>query len=91
MFKQGSDVIDCLLNHVYQKSISELLSKFLNIQEHDYEGAIAQEISKKQAYAVQKLLDKLGPESSEEDNLNGSIIIGDMLEIKEFYHILSKK
>ena len=31
VFAPDSDVIDCLLYHVYQKSISELLNKFLSI------------------------------------------------------------
>jgi hypothetical protein len=31
VFGSDSDVIDWLIYHVYQKSISELLSKFLNI------------------------------------------------------------
>lgn len=31
VFSPYSDVLDCLLNHVYQKSIAELLNKFLVI------------------------------------------------------------
>jgi hypothetical protein len=31
VFQEGSDVIDCLLYHIYQKSISELLNKLFNI------------------------------------------------------------
>ena len=31
VFSEGSDIVDCILNHVYQKSISELVSKLLNI------------------------------------------------------------
>lgn len=31
VFSPESDVLDCLLYHVYQKSISEILNKFLNI------------------------------------------------------------
>lgn len=33
IFAPESDVIDSLLYHVYQKSISELVNKLLNIQE----------------------------------------------------------
>ena len=31
VFQEGSDVIDCLLYHIYKKSISELLNKLFNI------------------------------------------------------------
>lgn len=40
VFRPESDVIDCLLYHVYQKSIAELLNKLLSIQNHDFEGQI---------------------------------------------------
>lgn len=44
-----------------------------------------------QTRAVEVLIRKLGPEASEDDNLNGSSIIQDMLEIKEFYQMICKK
>jgi hypothetical protein len=37
------------------------------------------------------LIDKLGPDASEEDNLNGSSILQDMLETKEFYGVICKR
>ena len=40
---------------------------------------------------MQALIEKLGPSVTEDDNLNGSSIIQDMLEIKEFYGIVSKR
>lgn len=40
---------------------------------------------------VSRLITQLGPELSEENNLNGSSIIQDMFEIKEFYNIICKK
>lgn len=40
---------------------------------------------------MQTLIDKVGPNGSEEDNLNGSSIIQEMLEIKDFYNVLSKR
>jgi hypothetical protein len=36
-------------------------------------------------------LTKLAPEAGEEDNLNGSMIISDMLELKEFFGIAIRK
>jgi len=31
MFRPDSDVLDCLMNHIYQKSISEVVLKIMNI------------------------------------------------------------
>jgi hypothetical protein len=39
---------------------------------------------------VSKMISKLGPNQSEETNLNGSSIIQDMFEVKEFYNIICK-
>ena len=47
MFAPDSEVIDNLLYHVYQKSVAELLNKFLNIQDHDFEEPISTEIKRK--------------------------------------------
>lgn len=91
MFAPGSDIIDRLLYHVYQKSISELLNKFLNVPVLDYEGPVTQEMTQKQLWVVEQLIAKLGPDSDEEDNLNGASILSDLLEVKEFYQIMSKK
>jgi hypothetical protein len=33
VFEEKSDIMDCLVYHVSQKSISELLSKFLSISD----------------------------------------------------------
>jgi hypothetical protein len=41
--------------------------------------------------AVSHLIESLGPEKSEEHNLNASTIIIDMFEIKEFYNIICQK
>ncbi|MFS8159853.1 MAG: hypothetical protein ACMG6E_06515 [Candidatus Roizmanbacteria bacterium] len=91
IYDSESDIIDRLLYHVYQKSISELLTKLLSIQESDFESQIGQAMQKKQQQVVQNLLLKLSSDSSEEDNLNGCSILQDMLEIKEFYQIVCKK
>jgi hypothetical protein len=48
-------------------------------------------IKAKQQEVVLKLVEKLGKTSGEEDNLNGSTILMDMLEMKEFYSQLCKR
>ena len=83
--------MDCLLRHVEQKSVSEILNKLLTQVESDYEPELMAQIQQKQQKAISVLISKLGPELHEESNLNGSAIIRDMCEIKEFYNLICKK
>lgn len=91
VFAPESDVIDNLVYHVYQKSVAELLNKFLNIQDHEFEEPIATEIKNKQNQVIENLIEKVGPEATEEDHLNGASILSDMLETKDFYNVISKR
>jgi len=75
IFAPGSDVIEQMLKHVYQKSISEVLNKLLTQIDSDFEPEIMAEIKAKQQLAVSKLIDQLGPDVSDEHNLNGCTII----------------
>ena len=77
VFSPESDFIESLLYHVYQKSLSELITKFLNIQEEStrFDENIAKLVKAKQVQILDTLVEKLGPDSSEEDNLNASSIL----------------
>jgi hypothetical protein len=91
IFAKDSTVIEDLLRHVYQKSISEILNKLLTLVDSDHEPEILAEVKAKQQMAVGHLIDSLGPEKSEEHNLNACTIIQDMFEIKEFYNLICSK
>lgn len=49
---------------------------------------MATEIKNKQNETLQKLLDKLSSQATEEDNLNAATILVDMLETKEFFNVI---
>lgn len=91
IFAKDSTVIEDLLKHVYQKSISEILNKLLTLVDSDHEPEILAEVKAKQQMAVGHLIESLGPEKSEEHNLNACSIIQDMFEIKEFYNLICGK
>mmetsp|Transcript_32815 Transcript_32815/g.50105 ORF Transcript_32815/g.50105 Transcript_32815/m.50105 type:complete len:446 (-) Transcript_32815:607-1944(-) len=91
IYGQNSMIIDSLLNHVYQKSVSEVLNKLLVQLDTDYDEEVLAQIKAKQAMAVNKLVEKLGPDSTEEDNLNASAILRDLVEKKEFFSVLCQK
>jgi len=91
IFRPESPIIDHLVNHVGQKSVSEILNKLLTQIDSDFEPEILTQIQQKQQYVVSRLISQLGPTVSEENNLNGASIIQDMFEVKEFYNIICKK
>ena len=94
VFSPGSDLIEMLLKHVYQRSISEILNKLLtqiDMNDAEYETEVRAQITEKQKMAVSKLIDTLGPDYTEEHNLNSRTIIMDMFESKEYYNIICSK
>lgn len=50
-----------------------------------------EKIQQKQQSVVEKLIDHLGADKDEENNLNACAILQDMFEIKEFFNILVRK
>ena len=91
IFAPDSDVLDCLLFHVYQKSLSEILIKLLNISHHDFESQLAEDIRAKQHQIVGGLIDKLSGEHTEEHNLNAASILVEMLDNKEYFNLISQR
>jgi len=97
IFGQSSDFVDCLLHHVYQKSLSELITKLLNISEETARNAsneevnVAASVKERQAHILNRLIEKLSPTASEEDNWNAAGILQDSLETKDFYAVVSKR
>lgn len=84
IFAPGSKVIDGMLRHVYQKSISELLLWVLVRVGPGLGPETLATIQSAQKLAISKLTDALGPDFSEEHNLNACAILQEMVKIKEF-------
>ena len=76
-----------MLKHVYQKSISEILSKILT-PDSDFDEELTANIKTKQKFAITCLIDGLGPDFGDEQNMNCCTILLDMIETKEFFNII---
>lgn len=57
----------------------------------DYDETIAGHIKTKQQLIMMTLIDKLGYDTTAEDNLNAGMIINDLIELKECYNLISLK
>lgn len=59
-------LVDQLVFHVYQKSLSEFLNKLLGLNHAEFEEELAEVISKKQKQVFGKLIEKLGSDEIED-------------------------
>lgn len=78
---------------MYQKSLSEVLNKLLNISEQSYEEELSKSIKDKQLKAVAELVNKLARDQNDEEaNLNGSLILSELMDNnKDSFNVLSRK
>lgn len=92
IFSEECSLIDNLLYHVYQKSISEVLNKILNVTNQNYDETLSKRIREMQQKAVVTLIDKLAADQiDEEANLNASIVLCENIDQKDFFNALAKK
>lgn len=91
IFAPGSQVVDGMLRHVYQKSISELLLWVLVRVGQGLGPETLASIQSAQKLAISKLIDALGPDFSEEHNLNACSILQEMVKIREFNDMICQK
>lgn len=91
IFAPGSKVVDGMLSHVYQKSVSELLLWVLVRVGAGLSQETLAAIQSAQKLAISKLTDALGPDFSEEHNLNACAILQEMVKIKEFNDMICQK
>lgn len=92
IFGDDSDVIDYLLKHVYQKSVSEVLNKLLNILGINFDDEMVAKIQEKKQRILNDLIDKLGsPDCNDEEAMNITFILFDIMEQKTFFSIIQKR
>lgn len=92
LFSNECSLIDKLMFHIYQKSVSDVLQKLLNVSDQNYEEELQKSIKEKQLKAIASLVDKLGPgQVDEEANLNACNILSDLMDNKDYFNVLSRK
>lgn len=70
--------------------MNKLLTQ-IDMNDAEYETEVRAQIAEKQKMAVGKLIETLGPDYTEEHNLNSRTIIMDMFESKEYYNIICSR
>lgn len=88
--KNDCKIVDRLVHHVYQKSLSEFLNKLLGLNHADFEGELGQIIAAKQKQVIGKLIEKLGSDEIE-DQLNATTLLSENIENREYFNIIAKR
>jgi hypothetical protein len=92
IFSEENDcqIIDQLVYHVYQKSLSEFLIKLLSLNTAEFEPELAELIQKKQKAVFVQLVEKLGSDEFE-DQLNAQTILTENIENKDYFNMLATR
>lgn len=80
MFDSENGALDSLLNHVYQKSISEVILAIMKIEEINFTDELAATIKQHKISVIGKLISKIASENDEETCLNAKDILQKLLE-----------
>jgi hypothetical protein len=87
----NDELLDKLVEHSYCKGISDLLLKLINIDDSNFDEVITSfpnnplsisetEVKEKKIIMVNKLIEKLSPETTEEEHINVSSILSDLVQ-----------
>lgn len=89
MFKR--DAFNHLINHLDCKSIVEVMVKLMNIEESNFEPEYAEQIKLRKQAAIAKFIDKLSDSFGEEENINASQVLNELLDVTEFCAVVARK
>lgn len=88
---QHPQVIDNLVRHMYQKSITEVLIRVLNVSDNLFEDGYEANVDTIRQGFIYKIVEKLDPELQFEDHLNAQTLLSELVEYKQFYQELTSQ
>lgn len=91
LFIQAPECIEDLAFHLYNRSIADFVKKLMVISGYDYDDVVAGHIKIKQEWIMKQLVDKLSAEYTEEDNLNSTGMLSELIELKDCFSMISSK
>ena len=74
-----------MVRHLYQKSISEVLIRILNVSETIFEDHLMGAINSIRQSFVHKIVKRMGPDYDVEDHINAASLLGELVEYKLVY------
>ena len=91
LFNPENDALDCILNHLYSKSLSDVIKKALEVEEANFTEDLSAEIKKRKRIVIGKLVNKLGSKFDDEECFNATSILTELVETNDYFSILKQK
>ena len=91
LFVLAPESIQCLAYHLYNRSIADFVKKLMVISCHDYDDSIATHIKAKQEWIMKQLVGKLSADYTEEDNINATGMLCELIELKDCFTLISQR
>ena len=86
-----SNVVENLLNHIYSRSVAEVVHRLLQIVESNFDDDISSKITQKKQKIMSSLIGQLSSQREDETVMNAAFILQDVMEQKQFFTILTKR
>lgn len=74
-----------MVRHVYQKSISEVLIRILNISDNLFDDHYLSSVESIRKSFIHKIVLKFDPKYTVEDHLNAASLLSELVEYKQVY------
>ena len=85
------EVLDNLVRHIYQKSISEVLIRVLNVSDNLFEDGYEANVEVIRQSYIYKIVEKLDPKYEFEDHLNAQTLLSELVDYKQVYSELTSQ
>ena len=77
-----TEVLDNLVKHVYQKSISEVLIRILNVSDNIFEEHLFETVDGIRKSFIHKIVKRFDEKYTVEDHLNAASLLSELVEYK---------
>ena len=68
MFEPAHPALDFMVEHVYQRSVAEVLIRLMSVEESNFNESLATAIQKRKISVITKLVNKLDNESDDAED-----------------------
>jgi len=82
-------VLSNLVKHIYQKSISDVLVRILNVSDNMLEDPLESDLNKIKESFIRMIVDRLGPDFTFEDNLNAQSLLSELAEQQALFEAMT--
>lgn len=94
IFDPAHPAIDFLVEHVYQRSVAEVLIRLMSLGESNFNETLATAIQKRKISVITKLVNKLDNETedeAEDECQNAAQVLTELLQQSDLFSVIARK